>query len=305
MKCKELDQNNTRIVEAAYKSSLIDCTINEFENILNSTNQVISNFAQIDNIINLVEFKEFFDFGQNSYLDLLISSNSIFNQDNIEPLLKNLKRIYYLQCFTQSSSAKAEYNLLKTLGEGFELEEYNKDVVGILKRRLANLCHNDKGEVMHRIAAEIERLPNFTSNTCSKLLTSLKSVSKEETLMLIEQYLKLLSYYRLNEVPQLELEMGHEGNFRFLTVSGMNHNLTDIVKKIESYLHNHGRPIDYVDEIRLLLHILKVDCDLKNDMWHGANIIICAKKIIVMQESRWDLSGKDATEFSNDSLGMI
>ncbi|XP_025153380.1 uncharacterized protein LOC112588270 [Harpegnathos saltator] len=117
-----------------------------------------------------------------------------------------------------------------------------------------------------------------------------QSLMGQKHIALMDKYQEIIGVY----FKPVTLEKLTTDNQVVIEVIGGNFYLSDIINDINSMLLHDS----CIEEVRFICSgIMYVNENLENSTWHGKNIVVYAKAIVICHKCKWDISGmsSDAT----------
>lgn len=260
---------------------------------LNEIMQLLSHLDAFNDFLEIYKL----DFFKSSKNLLLIKD--LLNESMENEFLAKLKSqlwkkitLIYRSINNEIKFIQAFDNLLNEYESQFKKEEFSNDCE--LKLLLNNCLSIDKW--MHKLEKTLD-LPKFNeaaANFETAYYMSIKSV-KETARGVRDKSLKNTNKNLIKIINAYFDEIKVEKKI----LDGRN--LIEIVSSSTLILSKvlttrvENRLNDAIEEVRFVASdAIYVDVDLDKMRWHGRNIVLYTKKIVVMKEVMWDVSGKDA-----------
>lgn len=265
--------------------SISICSLKWFESCVESIDSIFGSTDSQKFKVLLDIVKDFTDFSschhiltKSKYFNFLQENLSLILPDDARRLIRDLKSYVHNLLTDLNSSIKHELNFIDLLSSYLTTSYENF-------KKLENLS-NDQENLSLKIVLAALRASLTESSAFVPLVNVIQILSSSETFELEEA---ILSFIKEFIKPPI-IKRKFVDNRWILEVIGKNVSLAVIKSRLEQMLDAE------VEEVRFVgSEIFYVDSDLSLDnLWHGKNIVLFARKIRVTKNVEWNVSGRNS-----------
>ncbi|EFN83174.1 Protein translocase subunit secA [Harpegnathos saltator] len=226
-------------------------------------------------------------FNDLNYYKLLMEHKDLIEQHKEETLMKCFKEKCLELSMAHGNILIEQVDFLKTLLEFLAMFEKCDEYPDMMK-----LQHLYKPDISSDKFFQIIMNLNVADYDVKlkQLQYATRSLMGQKHIALMDKYQEIIGAY----FKPVTLEKLTTDNRVVIEIKGGNFYLSDIINDVNSLLLHDS----YIEEVRFMCSgIMYINKNLENSMWHGKNIVVYAKAIVIRDKCEWDISGKsvDAT----------
>ncbi|XP_019695841.2 uncharacterized protein LOC105180820 [Harpegnathos saltator] len=226
-------------------------------------------------------------FNDLNYYKLLMEHKDLIEQHKEETLMKCFKEKCLELSMAHGNILIEQVDFLKTLLEFLAMFEKCDEYPDMMK-----LQHLYKPDISSDKFFQIIMDLNVADYDVKlkQLQYATRSLMGQKHIALMDKYQEIIGAY----FKPVTLEKLTTDNRVVIEIKGGNFYLSDIINDVNSLLLHDS----YIEEVRFMCSgIMYINKNLENSMWHGKNIVVYAKAIVIRDKCKWDISGKsvDAT----------
>ncbi|EFN86586.1 hypothetical protein EAI_02771 [Harpegnathos saltator] len=295
----QLNTVDRAYIEDKYIKYCLEYSIEEIDSFLNehsTDGHLIERLIALDNIRHFIEIAP--PFNQLNYYKLLMEHKDLIEQHKEETLMRRYKEKCLELSMAYSNTVTKEIDFLKALLEFLAMFEKCDKYPDMMK--LEHLYEPDiSSDKFFQIIMNLD-ITDYDIKL-KQLQFAAQSLKGQKHIALIDKYQKIIGAY----FKPVTLEKLTTDNRIIIEVIGGNFCLSDIINDINLMLLHDS----YIEEVRFICSgIMYINRNLENSTWHGKNIVVYAKAIVICDKCKWDISGKSAdatiTKAKNDDDGM-
>ena len=294
---RSLSPSDNAYIERKYKKYCSNFWLTEVTDILkelidNKSKDIIREVCNsLDNIKSLSDVPDLFK--QREYYELLIQHYQLVSEEEKTRLINRFKEECVRQTVAYIDTAEKEFTFLKAIVDFLNASENLRSITFELK--LEDFC---RGELPS--AEFLQRIIGLEESTYDESLTVLqeaaRSLQQERDLFFIDKFKTVISAY----IKPIEIQERNIDNRWVIEVKGKKVVISEILGQIEDKFSENSE----IEEVRFVgADILYIDANFKKEIWHGKNIAILTKAIIIHNEVTWNVSGKDNDHSYSDNAG--
>ncbi|XP_035792439.1 uncharacterized protein LOC118466796 [Anopheles albimanus] len=288
-----ITQHYISICGESWKNEVCDY-LKEIERSKNTSviNNVLGAFESSESLFNVHE-----PLKKGIYYNLLIDHYEAISKENEESLMWWYKNECY-QYFKNSNEAlKFELELLEALLDF--LHSFKSINSTYLLRYLNEFCIG-KISVSELIAKIGSMKDQYSEKRFRSLHTVASRLDCNQNLYLKNEFNNALSSY-LKPVKLSEKAIDARS---IIEITGTYIVISECFKNVEQILQAAEAKGSEVHEVHFVgTLVVHIDTDLNNEIWHGRNIVVCTRMVIVHGSVTWDVSGKNADHIYTTNAG--
>ncbi|EFN78487.1 hypothetical protein EAI_15491 [Harpegnathos saltator] len=272
-------------IKNKYVEYCLEYWVEEIDSFLNehpADGHLIENLIALNNIKHFVEILS--PFNELNYYQLLMEHKDLIEQHKKGTLMRRFKEKCLKLSMAHSNTITKEVNFFKALLEFLTIFEKCEEYPNMIK--LQHLYEPDISSdkflqlIMDLNIAEYNIKLKQLQNTAQSLMG-------QKHIAFMDKYQEIIgAYFKPVKMQKLTID-----NRVVIEVIGGNFYLSDIISNINSMLLHDS----YIEEVRFICSgIMYVNKNLENSTWHGKNIVVYAKAIVICDKYKWDISGKSA-----------
>ncbi|EFN87238.1 Protein translocase subunit secA [Harpegnathos saltator] len=258
---------------------------------------LVEKLIALNNIKHFVEIPP--PFNELNYYKLLMEHKDLIEQHKEKTLMRRFKEKCLELSMTYSNTVIKEIDFLKVLLEFLAMFEKCDEYQDMIKLR--HLYEpNISSDKFFQLIMDLD-----TANYDVKLKQlqyAAQSLIGQKHITMMDKYQEIIGIY----FKPVTLEKLIIDNRIIIEIIGGNFYLSDITSDVNSLLLHDSN----IEEVRFICScIMYVNENLENSMWHGKNIVVYAKGIVICDKCKWDISGKSVdittiTKAKTDDDGM-
>ncbi|EFN87607.1 Protein translocase subunit secA [Harpegnathos saltator] len=257
--------------------------INSFLNEHSTDGRLIEKLIALNNIKHFVEIPP--PFNELNYYKLLMEHKDLIEQHREEILMRRFKEKCLELSMTHSNIITKEVDFLKALLEFLAMFEKCDEYPDMMK--LQHLYEPDmSSDKFFQVIMNLDFVDYDIK--LKQLQYAAQSLMGQKHIALMDKYQEIIgAYFKPVTLEKLTID-----NRVVIEIIGGNFYLSDIINKVNTLLLHDS----CIEEVRFICSgIMYINENLENSMWHGKNIVVYAKAIVVCDKCKWDISGKSAT----------
>nr|XP_033339981.1 uncharacterized protein LOC117228373 [Megalopta genalis] len=245
-------------------------------------------FGSLDGIEMLEDVPD--SFKQLRYHRLLTDPHKLVSKEDEKALISRFKEECLERMVACVDSAQKELDFLDTFLDLLSTSENRQSIIVELE-----LEDFRRGELS--FDELLERIIDLDTNTYGVGLATLKKAAEclqqEQNLFLVDKLKEVICAYT---APATTRVVKLDGRL-VVQVTGRNIVVSEFLFGLENALLKNSD----IEEVRLVAgDTIHIDVDLKNEVWHGKNLVILTKTMKVHDRVTCDVSGKDSDHSYDD-----
>ncbi|EFN78489.1 hypothetical protein EAI_15493 [Harpegnathos saltator] len=244
--------------------------------------QLVERLIALNNIRHFVEIPP--PFNEMNYYQLLMKHKHLIEQHKEEILMRHFKEKCLELSMAHSNTITKQIDFFKALLEFLTMFEKCEEYPDMMK-----LQHLHEPDISSdKFFQLIMDLHIADSNIKLKQLqNAAQSLIGHKYIAFMDKYQEIIgAYFKPVKMQKLTID-----NRVVIEIIGGNFYLSDIISDINSMLFHDS----YVEEVRFICSgIMYINENLENSTWHGKNIVVYAKAIVICDKYKWDISGQSA-----------
>ncbi|XP_025153366.1 uncharacterized protein LOC109503669 isoform X2 [Harpegnathos saltator] len=284
----QLNTVDRAYIEDKYVKYCLEYWVKEINNFIykySADSHLIEKIITFNNIRHFVEIPS--PFNKFRSYKLLMKYNNLIEQHKEETLMRRLKEKCLELSMEYSDTVMKEIDFFKALLEFLTIFEKFEEYPDIMK--LQHLYEpNIPSDKFFQLIMDLD-IADYDIKL-KQLQNMAQSLMGQKHIAFMDKYQEIIGAY----FKPVTLEKLTTDNQVVIEVIGGNFYLSDIINDINSMLLHDS----CIEEVRFICSgIMYVNENLENSTWHGKNIVVYAKAIVICHKCKWDISGmsSDAT----------
>ncbi|XP_025153364.1 uncharacterized protein LOC112588266 isoform X2 [Harpegnathos saltator] len=281
----QLNTVDRAYIEDKYVKYCLEYWVEEIDSFLNehsTDGHLIEQLIALNNIRHFVEIP--LPFCELNYYKLLMEHKDLIEQYKEETLMRHFKEKCLELSMAHSNTVTKEIDFLKALLEFLVMFEKCDKYPDMMK--LQHLYEPDiSSDKFFQIIMDLDIVDSDVK--LKQLQYATQSLIGQKHIALMNKYQEIIgAYFKPVKIEKLTID-----NRVVIEIIGGNFYLSDIINDVNSLLLHDSN----IEEVRFICSgIMYVNENLENSMWHGKNIVVYAKAIVICDKCKWDISGKSA-----------
>ena len=215
----------------------------------------------------------------------LKSYSSLIDDYDLVSVITNLKAYIWERILKDCKTSHKELEIFQSLIACFQTNAISRNIRTKLEKFKDECGSQSKsGQFLRTLMGTVQ--VEKSSTQCLQRFLQLVKNFESDYLLLENQLLELIRHY----LAPIKITIKKIGSRSVVEVIGSIIYMSKQLEEVEKLLKNKQH--DLIAELHFVaVHMLEIDCDLENSVWHGFNILVMAANVNVSENCKWDLSG--------------